>query len=229
MLFPLTEKTLYSTPLNSVKLPISGKEGKYELLKQVNACFKGFGDHKKQNCSKKVPCPSCGSNLHHPLLCVRKPSPPGHEDEGIKPPPDGASKENRETASYAAGSEAVALYPIYQANVSDSNKKVSVFCDGGSNASYITHRAAERINAKKVKKLSLHVTTMGNVEKTYNTWQYEFAINTNAGKRISITAFGMERITGPVSWIQSTGQVIPRLRPRIAAKKVVPGRCTSWL
>ena len=181
------------------KLPISGKEEKYELLKQVNACFKCFGNHKKQNCSKKVPCLSCGSNQHHPLLCVRKPSPPGHEDEGIKPPPDGASKENRETASYAAGSEAVALYPIYQANVNDSNKKVSVFCDGGSNASYITHRAAERINAKKVKKLSLDVTTMGNVEKTYNTWQYEFAINTSAGKRISITAFGMERITGPVS------------------------------
>ena len=181
------------------KLPISGKEGKYELLKQVNACFKCFGNHKKQNCSKKVPCPSCGSNQHHPLLCVRKPSPSGREDEGIKPPPDGASKENRETASYAAGSEAVALYPIYQANVSDSNKKVSVFCDGGSNASYITRRAAERINAKKVKKLSLDVTMMGNVEKTYNTWQYEFAINTNAGKRISITAFGMECITGPVS------------------------------
>ena len=93
----------------------------------------------------------------------------------------------------------MALYPIYQANVSDSNKKVSVFCDGGSNASYITHRAAERINAKKVKKLSLDVTTIGNVEKTYNTWQYEFAINTNARKRISITAFCMERITGPVS------------------------------
>ena len=40
---------------------------------------------------------------------------------------------------------------------------------------------------------------MGNVEKTYNTWQYEFAINTSVGKRINITAFGMERITGPVS------------------------------
>ena len=117
---------------------------------------------------------------------------------------------NRETASYAAGSEAVALYPIYQANVSDSNKKVSVFCDGGSNASYITHRAAERINAEKVKKLSLDVT-MGNVEKTYNTWQYEYAINTNAGKRISITAFGMERITGPVSKLDP--KVLDKLFP----------------
>ncbi|CAB3998608.1 Hypothetical predicted protein [Paramuricea clavata] len=40
---------------------------------------------------------------------------------------------------------------------------------------------------------------MGNVEKTYNTWQYEFPINTSAGKKVTITAFGMERITGQVS------------------------------
>ena len=51
------------------KLPISGKEGKYELLKQVNACFKCFGNHKKQNCSKKVPCPSCGS-ISITLCCM---------------------------------------------------------------------------------------------------------------------------------------------------------------
>ena len=93
----------------------------------------------------------------------------------------------------------MALYPIYQANVSGNSRKVSFFCDGDSNASYITHRAADRIKAKKVEKLSLDVTTMGNVEKTYNTWQYEFAINTSGGKRVTITAYGMDRITGPVS------------------------------
>ena len=74
--------------------------------------------------------------------------------------------------------------------MSDSNKNLSVFSDGGSNASYITHRAAERIKAKKVKRLSLDVTTMGNVEKTYDSWQYEFAINTNAGKRLALLPLG---------------------------------------
>ena len=63
----------------------------------------------------------------------------------MKPPIDNTSKENRETASHAAGCESTALYPIYQANVSDSNKKLSVFCDGGSNAICVTHSAAERI------------------------------------------------------------------------------------
>ncbi len=35
------------------KLLVSGKDGKYELLKQVNACFICFGHHKKQDCPKK--------------------------------------------------------------------------------------------------------------------------------------------------------------------------------
>ena len=45
----------------------------------------------------------------------------------------------------------------------------------------------------------LDVTTMGNVEKTYNTRQYQFTLRTDTGKKVSITAFGMDRITGPVS------------------------------
>ena len=45
-------------------------------------------------------------------------SPPDDQDKTSN---DGASKETRETASHAVGSESTALYPIYQANVSDSN------------------------------------------------------------------------------------------------------------
>ncbi|CAB3984060.1 Hypothetical predicted protein [Paramuricea clavata] len=176
------------------KLSISGKNGRYELLKQINACFKCFGNHRKLNCPKKLPCSSCGSDQHHSLLCI-PPKLPKDSGEKSKTGDDG----NKEVTSYTVGSDSMALYPIHQATISDSGRKVSVFCDGGFNASFITHRAAERIKAKKVKKLSLDVTTMGNVEKTYNTWQYEFPINTSAGKKVTITAFGMERITGQVS------------------------------
>ncbi|CAB4016483.1 Hypothetical predicted protein [Paramuricea clavata] len=52
----------------------------------------------------------------------------------------------------------------------------------------------ERIKAKKIKKLSLDVTTMENVEKTYNTWQYEFPINTSAGKKVTITALAWSEL-----------------------------------
>ena len=51
------------------KLPISGEGGKFELLKQVNACFVCFGNHPQQKCPNKKPCSLCGSEKHHFLLC----------------------------------------------------------------------------------------------------------------------------------------------------------------
>ena len=55
------------------------------------------------------------------------------------------------------------------------------------------------------------MTTMGNEQKNYTTWQYEFTINTNTGKKVTIMAFGMDRITGPVSKLDST--VLAKLFP----------------
>ena len=52
---------------------------------------------------------------------------------------------------------------------------------------------------------------MGNVEQTYHTQQYEFTLQTNSGKKVIITAYGMERITGPVSKLNS--EVLKSLFP----------------
>ncbi|KAL9975807.1 hypothetical protein ACROYT_G013012 [Oculina patagonica] len=104
-----------------------------------------------------------------------------------------------ESASHATRGAGLALYPIQQAKVCESGKNVTIFCDGGSNTTYITHQAADRIKAKKLNRFTLDETTMRNVEKTYNTRQYQFILRTDSGKKVSITAFGMDRITGPVS------------------------------
>ena len=176
------------------KLEVSGKQGRYELLKQVNACFKCFGNHKRQDCPKTDPCSSCGSKSHHQLLCKTK-NPPN-----IPPEQPEVRDDNREgKESNVVQSDTLALYPIYQTTVVESGKSVSVFCDGGSNSSYITHRAADKIGAKVVRKLTLDVTTMGNVEKTYSTREYQFTMRTRTGRKVIVNAFGMERITGPVS------------------------------
>ena len=45
----------------------------------------------------------------------------------------------------------------------------------------------------------LDVTTMGNAEKTYNTRQYQFTLRTDTSKKGSIIAFGMDKLTGLVS------------------------------
>ena len=49
-----------------LKTSSRGKNGKYELLKQIDACFKCFGNHRRQDCPKKESC-TCRSNQHHQL------------------------------------------------------------------------------------------------------------------------------------------------------------------
>ena len=53
---------------------------------------------------------------------------------------------------------------------------------------------------------------MGDVEQTHHTQQYEFTIPTNSGRKVTITAYGMERITGPVSKLDN--EVLKKLFPK---------------
>ena len=192
-----------------LKLPFSGKNGKYELLKQIDACFKCFGNHRRQDCPKKELC-TCGSNQHHQLLCERK------------DPKETAQEEKKDETStrketHVSQGNSSSLYPIYQVAVSGSKKSISVFCDGGSNATYITHRAAERIRAKKLGKVTLDVTTMGNVEKTHHTQQYEFTLRTKTGKMVTVTAYGM----GPVNKLdyELLQKIFPEYDPESLQRK----------
>lgn len=57
--------------------------------------------------------------------------------------------------SYVTQSDPLSLYPIYQVPLSGCNKSITVFCDGGSNTTYITHRAAQQIKARKLGKLKV--------------------------------------------------------------------------
>ena len=181
------------------KLPISRKNGKYQLLKEINACYKCFGNHLRQNCTSKVRC-NCDSTRHK-MLCDAKPrSDDPNEEEVI-----GVKK-----GTHVIQSDSLSLYPIYQVPVSGCNKSVTVFCDGEPNASYITHRAAQRINARKLGNVALDVTTMGNIERTHHTQQYEFTITTT-GKRVTIRAYGMEQITGEVNKLDP--EVLKKLLP----------------
>lgn len=116
-----------------------------------------------------------------------------------------------ESASHATQGAGLALYPIQHAKVCESGKNVSIFCDGGSNTIYISHHAADRIKAKKLNNFTVDVMTMGNVDKTYNTQQYQFTQATDTDEKVSITAFGMDRITSPVSKLNT--KVLAKFSP----------------
>ena len=147
------------------KLPISGEGGKFELLKKVNACFVCFGNHPQQKCPNKKPCSLCESEKHHFLLCKsekkREGSNTTSQDQTGSAPRNGKEEDQNtdhcvhaESASHATRGAGLALYPIQQAKVYESGKNVTIFCDGGSNTTYITHQAADRIKAKKLTRLT---------------------------------------------------------------------------
>ena len=100
--------------------------------------------------SVQVDCSKCGGTNHHLLLCVS-------EDKKIK-----KTKPTWKGASNLSHRNSLALYPIQQAKVCVVNEKVAVFCESGSDTTYITHQAADRIKAKGLKSYTLDETTMGN-------------------------------------------------------------------
>jgi len=189
-------------------------DDKYQALKKVRACFKCFEFHRRENCTDREKCKNCGKDNHNTLMC-RKPS-STHQDEtqngtsasfhisrpkisdsGSSSTVGGSVVEGECNTAY--NNSSLSLYAIQQVFVLNGGKWGTVFCDGGSNTSYITHRAAERLKANRRERYTLDVTTMGNVSAEYDTRLYEFSIRTQTGKVVDVMAFGMDEITGPVA------------------------------
>ena len=159
---------------------------KLEALRNINACFRCFGDHMRQQCQSKTACAKCGRNNHHYLLC--------NNDKDDNDDTESACGETHKVRAVG-----FSLYAIMEACIAGTNKTATVFCDDGSDTSYITHSAAQKLKAKSIGKYTLDVTSMGDVQTTYKTKQYEISIRTQSGKIRKVVAFGMDKITGPVS------------------------------
>ena len=155
---------------------------KYEVLKKVHACFRCFGNH------------------HHTLMC-RDIHDSTSTDESSNDTSSSSSNDKTEESSaesnVAVSDNSFSWFPVYE-NISiyGAKKYATIFCDNGSNVTYITHKAAKIFKAKKLKPHSLEVKTTGGGKTTYNTCKYEVKITTSAGKVTPIIAFGMETITG---------------------------------
>jgi hypothetical protein len=105
----------------------------------------------------------CEKSGHHTLLCKEQ-----------KGDAEGSAESAGKLVSVASSHTvrapaALSLYAVVQAVVMNSGKTANIFCDNGSNTSYITHKAAERLKAKKLERYTLDVTTMGNMSHEYDT------------------------------------------------------------
>ena len=170
-------------------------DGRYQALREVHACFRCFGSHRRDSCKAKIQCENCHNSSHHTLMCKKAQSPVNSAPVCT----DAQTVKQVSSSSHVVRGSGLSLYAVQPAFVVNSGKMANVFCDNGSNSSYITHRAAERLKAKRLEKYTLDVTTMGNISHEYDTLLYEVSIRTLQGEIVPVFAFGIDQITGPVS------------------------------
>jgi len=174
---------------------------RFQALRDSRVCFRCFGSHRRDQCKSKIRCEVCGKTNHHTLMCKQSESSGEH---GSSKPSESPKPVVSSSSHVVKAPSSMSLYAIQQAYVVSGAKFANVFCDNGSNTSYITHRAAEKLKAKKLEKYTLDITTMGNVNREYDTRLYEVPVRTVNGEIVPVLAFGIEQITGPVSSLDIT-------------------------
>jgi hypothetical protein len=126
---------------------------KYKALRKVHACFKCFELHRRDKCTDEEKCTTCGLDNHHSLLCKRLEVSSGTSAHSTLTSSVVQSTDFGVSASSNNASHDLpvpSLYAIQQAPVAESGKLATIFFDNGSNTTYITHKAAERLKAKVV-------------------------------------------------------------------------------
>ena len=169
-----------------------------KAVREKRACFRCFGRHMRRDCTAtKLKC-DCDMD-HHPMVC-RGNRPPRNDDRPMKKEAHGANSEEKvDTETFIVRSGTMALYPIQRAYVVGCTRPVTVFMDGGSNASYITESCADRLKLKRVNKVTLDVTTVGGNQQEYNSCVYEIPLRVSYTQVKTILAYSLKEITGQLS------------------------------
>jgi len=192
-------------------------EDKYGILKEHHACYRCLKKHPRGKCHGKR-CNNCSRNNHHILLC--------RGNTAV----DKSSKDSSDSITSITSNHCqtgTSLLPIQNLTLFGSPKTLTVFFDGGSNASLITHQAAQRLKAKKVRSLTLDLTITGNIETQHDTSVYEILLKSSVGTPVSILAYGLEQITGEID--QLNLNILQQLFPLINVRTLQRGRKVDLL
>ena len=177
------------------------QDDKVKALKEASACYKCLSYHPRGQCSYNDVCNRCHLPGHKSVICLTRSRNNQASDRNRRP-----TGEERATQaeSHHTHNKSKGLYAVFSVPVVGTNKNCSIFTDDGSDSSYITNKAAKRLGARKTNKYILEVTTTGGNETEYESTEYELDIITKTGKIITITCFGLERITGSLSTLDPT-------------------------
>ena len=182
-----------------------------DLLQKKSLCFRCFGNHRRAVCKEDSPCKSCGRRSHHTLMCSPKGSNDSqstHVDEQtvanpmnpvnwVEAPPFPDPSLNAQSNA-AQGSSGLTMYAIYSAPVTSSKNDAIIFCDDGSDTSFISHNAVKKLKARHLENINVEIDTLAGT-KSLSTNIYEVTIITCNGKKVPVIVTELPRLTGTVS------------------------------
>ena len=124
-------------------------------------------------------------------------------------------------SSHVGGDDKVVLYAIYDTPVVSSGQNAIVFCDGGSEMSFISGRAAKALNARTVRPLNISISTLTGSERVH-TRLCEIEIKTMSGKRVALTLVELPELSGPVAQLDAGTlcELFPDFDPSVFSRPV---------
>ena len=143
---------------------------------------------------------------HHKLLCYAG-GERGERGESVnerKPsqPVSGRSPTRTFTTQNTKGESP--FYAIYSVPVTSSPQKAIVFCDDGSEATFISNSAVKKLRAKRLRPTRIEMATLTS-SKEIDTYLYEVTLVTKAGRKCPVTAIGLPELTGEANQLDIDG------------------------
>ena len=122
-----------------------------------------------------------------------------------------SSEEPKVVKSKACNTDGESLCPIYSTPVTKSDLKATVFCDGGSDVSFISKEGAKRLKARKVKPIKIEIATLSGTE-CVSTYLYEIEFISPNGKKYPVTVFQLDTICDSCSQLDLNvfGSIFPQ-------------------
>ena len=198
-------------------------EKKRELLYKYSKCLRCFNDyHGKADAHSpcSTPCEHCSMINHHSLLCFKhhNQSFDNHDQNECKEESKCKSSQscnfnaNIKSVSLAVKSHNKGLYGIL--GVKTAGQSCIVFCDDGSDASFIASSAVNKLKARKISEASLTMETLNGSNKVKSAL-YEVTLLTKDGKRVKILAYRLPELSGEVSQLDEDilADIFPRFNP----------------
>ena len=186
-------------------------------------CLKDYHGSLKNGDNSCGQCEICGGFNHNTLLCFKQnqsdnndrlksrqsDNPSIRSQKGNKggknkssntdsrPKPaggtEGASNFNANVRNSSLKKGFSGLYSIYGVNAVAGGQAI-VFCDDGSDVSFITEKAAKRLKAIKLRPVNLSMVTLANAEKRIKSNLYEIALCTRDGEKVRILAYSLPEL-----------------------------------